>query len=193
MFAVDNILISDDLVGASFCCNLSACRGACCVHGDSGAPLDPDERRDLEEVLPLVRKYLRPAALDVIEKKGVWEESSPGHYAATCVGDAECVFVRYEGPMAMCTIQDAHLRGDTDFPKPISCHLYPVRIEDLGDGEALNYEQIELCSTAVRYGRRNGIRLAEFLEEPLTRRYGSKWYQDFLAACKERRSIFEGV
>jgi hypothetical protein len=145
MFAVENILISDDVLDAPFACNLGACLGGCCVQGDSGAPLEPEERAVLEQAVPKVRKHLRPEAREVIEERGVWEEIAPGRYATTCVGQAECVFVTYEGPVAKCALQKAHREGQLDFPKPISCHLYPIRAQQHGDYEILNYEQIPLC------------------------------------------------
>ena len=189
MFAVGNILISDDLLEAPFACNLGACHGACCVQGDSGAPLEADERERLEEVLPAVRHRLRPEAVEVIEECGVWEEVGAGQYATTCVGQAECVFVTYRGPVASCAIHEAALEGKVDWPKPISCHLYPVRIEGLGEYEALNYEQVGICEPGVRHGRREGAQLADFLRQPLVRRYGEAWYREFEAALAERRTV----
>ncbi len=186
MFAVDDVLISDDLLGAPFCCNLSACLGACCVQGESGAPLESEERFVLEESLPAVRKYLRPEALEVIDKKGVWEEVGKGEYATTCVDDAECVFVCYDGPVARCALQLAYEEGRLDFPKPISCHLFPVRVEKLGEMDALNYERVSLCNSAIRRGRRSGVELVDFLRVPLTRKYGSAWYERFKEACRVR-------
>ncbi len=187
MFVVDDILISDALLEAPFACNLGACLGACCVQGDSGAPLEPEERAVLEAALPRVRKYLRPEALAVIEREGVWEEVEPGAYATTCVDGAECVFVTYDGPVAKCALQKAHLAGRLDFPKPLSCHLFPVRVEHVGASEVLNYEQIGLCDPARRHGRRHGIELADLLREPLVRKYGAAWYEAFRQACTERR------
>jgi len=192
MFAVGNILISDDLLDAPISCNLGACHGACCVQGDSGAPLDADERERLEAVLPAVAHRLRPEALEVIARDGVWEETSPGHYATTCVGDAECVFVTYQGPVASCAIHAAFLEGRVDWPKPISCHLYPIRVEDLGDFEALNYEKVGICEPGIRHGRRQGTELADFLKEPLVRRYGEAWYHDFREAVRERQALLAG-
>lgn len=189
MFVVDDVLISDDVVEAAFSCNLSACRGACCVQGASGAPVEKSELQEVEDVLDTVRHRLRPEALDVIEREGVWEEVAPGYYATTCVGDAECVFVRYDGPVAKCSIQEAFYEGKTDFEKPISCHLYPIRIKQLGDFEALNYEQIDICAPAIPHGKRLGVGLAEMLERPLTRKYGADWYAQFLLMVKERREI----
>ena len=187
MFAVDHVLISDDLLDAPFCCNLGACHGACCVVGESGAPLEDDERATLDEILPTVRKYLRQEALNVIEQKGVWEENGRDEYATTCVDGAECVFVTYDGPVAKCAIQLAHQNGEIDFPKPISCHLFPVRVEKLGDFETLNYERVLLCTSAVRNGRRKSAQLFDFLRAPLVRKYGEAWYQRFRDTITERQ------
>lgn len=186
MFAVDDVLVADDLVNAPFCCNLGACHGACCVHGDSGAPLESEERAVLEEILPVVRKYLRQEAIDVIEHEGVWSEVGKEEFATTCVDGAECVFVTYDGPVAKCAIQMAHEEGRIDFPKPISCHLFPVRVEKLGEHDALNYERVFLCTSAVRKGRRDGVMLHDFLRTPLTRKYGQAWYERFRDACEAR-------
>lgn len=193
MFVVDDVIISDDVVEAAFSCNLSACHGACCVQGASGAPLTKAERQEVEAVLPIVKHRLRPEALKVIEKEGVWEELAPEHYVTTCVGDAECVFVRYEGPVAKCTIQEAYHQGKVTFEKPISCHLYPIRVQQLGDFETLNYERIDICDPGRKHGIRNGIGLAEMLERPLVRKYGSDWYAQFLLMVKERRDVLNAA
>ncbi|QXD16871.1 DUF3109 family protein [Rhodocaloribacter litoris] len=187
MFAVDHILISDDLLDAPFSCLLGACRGGCCVHGESGAPLEPGERALLEAALPRVRKYLTPEALAVIERDGVWEEVEPGAYATTCVDGAACVFVTYDGPVAKCALQKAYLAGRIDFPKPISCHLFPVRVQTYGDIEVLNYEQVPLCEAARKHGRRHNVQLVDFLREPLVRKYGMDWYEKFRLAWTQRR------
>lgn len=192
MFAVDEILISDEVLDASFACNLGACHGACCVQGASGAPLEPEELTRIEEVLPKVRKYLRPEALDVIEQQGFWEETDPGHYVTSCVNQAECVFVIYEGPVAKCALQKAHLEGRIGFPKPISCHLYPLRVEKYNGFEVLNYEQIPLCDPARKNGVRCNIDLADFLREPLIRKYGETWYEKFQEIRKARLEVITG-
>jgi len=191
MFVVDKVIISDDLVEAAFCCNLGACHGACCVQGLSGAPLTSEEREEVEKVLPLVRHRLRPEALKVIEEKGVWEDLGDEYYATTCVGKGECVFVRYDGPVAKCSIQEAYQEGKTKFEKPISCHLYPIRVQPLGEYEALNYEQIDICKPAIKHGKRNGIGLAEFLKAPLVRKYGKGWYDQFMIMVRDRRDLLE--
>lgn len=195
MFVVDDILISDAVLGAHFACNLGACHGACCVQGDSGAPLEPEERAVLEAALPRVRSYLRPEALRVIEDEGVWEASPGKHddYATTCVAGAECVFVTYEGPVAKCALQKAHLAGRIDFVKPISCHLYPLRIEQVGGHTVINYEQIDLCAPARRHGQRHGTLLVDLLQAPLERRFGAAWYEKFRRACDERLRVLEAA
>ena len=187
MFAVDHVLISDELLDAPFACNLAACAGGCCVQGDSGAPLEADEREALEAAVPHVRKYLVPEALAVIDDAGAWEETSDGGYATRCLADGPCVLVTYDGPVAKCALQKAHAKGEIDFPKPISCHLYPLRVTDYGDLEALNYEQIDLCGAARKNGRRLGLQLADFLREPLVRRYGEAWYEQFVTTLRARR------
>jgi hypothetical protein len=193
MFAVDDILISDAVLDAPFACNLGRCLGGCCVHGDRGAPLEPDERAELERALPVVAKDLRPEAVAVINEQGVWVEEEPGHYATACVGGRECVFVVYEGdakhPVAKCSLQRAYHAGRLDFEKPISCHLFPIRVEEVGGTEVLNYEQIDLCAPAVIQGRRHDVQLYDFLRDPLTRKYGADWYDAFRAACVERAAV----
>lgn len=187
MFAVENVLVSDELLDAPFACNLNACKGGCCVQGDSGAPLEPEERKELENVLPQVQKYLRKEAIDIIKNNGVWEEIEPQRYATTCVDNAECVFVTYEGSIAKCAIEKAFFEGRVSFRKPVSCHLYPVRAERYGDVEALNYEKIPLCKPGIKNGAKNNIQLQNFLRDPLVRKYGEAWYEQFRLACEERR------
>lgn len=195
MFAVTDrdtsVLVSDDLLDAPFCCNLGACHGACCVQGDSGAPLEAEERATLEDLLPKVRSYLRPEGLEVIDEKGVWEEVGEDGYATTCVDGAECVFVTYDGPVAKCALHKAYAAGRINFPKPVSCHLFPVRLEKLGGLDALNYERVGICSPAVKHGRRRGVALYDFLREPLIRKYGSAWYEAFREACETRRQLID--
>ncbi|MFQ5569181.1 MAG: DUF3109 family protein [Rhodothermales bacterium] len=193
MFVVEDKLISDELLDAPFACNLGACQGACCVQGDSGAPLEPEECAELEAILPRVRKHLSREALQVINKKGVWEEVEPGEYATTCIGKAECIFVTYDGSVAQCAIQKAHRAGRIDFPKPISCHLFPVRIERIGEYDVLNYEQVRLCNTARKRGRRHNIQLVALLREAFERKYGAAWYQSFRKVCEHRVHALNGL
>ncbi len=196
MFAVAHVLISDAVLDAPFACHLSKCLGGCCVDGERGAPLEPDERAELDAALPVVAQSLRPEALRTIAREGVWEGDRRAGYATTTVGGRECVFVVYDGSpgraVAKCALQKAHREGRLAFEKPISCHLYPLRVERYGDGpdavEVLNVERIPLCRPAVPHGARLGVQLADFLERPLTRKYGAAWYARFRRAWIERRA-----
>ena len=188
MFVVDDILVSDEVATAFFLCNIGACRGACCVQGDSGAPLDPSELSTLDEVVPVTRKYLGRDALEIIDSSGPWEDRGNGKFATRCSDGGECVFVTYEGDVAKCAIQKAYEKGRTSFLKPMSCHLFPIRVENYGTYEVINYEWAAICDPARVGGRRSETYLTEFLREPLVRKYGQEWYEKLLESCSERRS-----
>lgn len=202
MFVVDHVLISDEILDAPFSCNLGACLGACCVQGDSGAPLkvdedlEIDERALLEAALPVVEHRLRPEARAVIAERGVWEQTGEDEYATTCVDGRECVFVAYDGPVAKCSLQEAYAEGKlqkagVDFPKPISCHLFPVRAASYGTYEVLNVETIPICAPARKHGKRLGSYLPDSLRWPLTRAYGAEWYDRFRETWVERRRVLD--
>jgi hypothetical protein len=188
MFAIDHVLVSDDLIDAAFACDLGACHGACCVQGEAGAPLVRSELAGLERVVPSVEHLLTDEARAVIAERGPWEETFPGRLNTTCVPAGPCVFVTYEGPVAKCAIERAFREGRTDVHKPQSCHLYPVRIECYDEMEVLNYEQIPLCVGGRQRGGRLGILLADFLREPLARRYGDDWYARFRSHVAQKRA-----
>lgn len=186
MFAIDDILISDEVLEAPFSCNLGACRGACCVQGESGAPLAADELPEIEQAFAVIEADLRPEARATIAREGLWAEDSDGSFVTTCVDGAECVFVVYDGAVAKCALQRAFQQGRIDFEKPVSCHLFPLREESFGGSTVLNYEQIEPCRSGVKHGRRLGVHLADFLRVPLTRRFGADWFDRFRVVCRER-------
>lgn len=198
MFAVDHVLVSDDLLEAPFACDLGACRGGCCVQGEAGAPITEDERAALEAVYPVVEAMLTPEARRVVARAGVWEETAPGHFNTACIpegkhGSGACVFVTHERglggcPIALCSIEKAQRAGRTEIHKPISCALYPIRVQRYGDLDVINYERIGLCDGARACGVRANIELADFLAAPLARRYGAQWYDRFQAALRERRA-----
>ncbi len=188
MFVVDDILVSDEIATEAFVCNLGACRGACCVQGDSGAPLEPSELAALEAVVPATRRYQSAEALALIDAEGSWEDRGQGKFATRCCESGECVFVTYEGDVAKCAIQKAHEKGKSSFLKPISCQLFPLRVENYGTYEVINYEWAAICDPARVAGRQSGTYVAEFLREPLVRKYGEEWYEKLLDACTDRRS-----
>lgn len=185
MLAIGNTLISLDLIERFFCCNLDACHGECCIEGEAGAPISKEEYNKLKEILPIVWDDLLPAAKEVINESGVGYIDSDGDLVTSIVDGKNCVFTCYgEGGMCYCAIEKAYREGRTDFYKPISCHLYPVRLTEYPDFTAINYHRWKICKAAEVLGRKEGIRLYQFLKDPLIRRFGKDWYDELVTACE---------
>lgn len=185
MLQIGNTLVSLDLIERFFCCNLDACKGECCIEGDAGAPISNEEYEKLKEILPIVWDDLLPAAKEVIEESGVGYIDSEGDLVTSIVGGKDCVFTCYgEGGMCYCAIEKAYREGRTDFMKPISCHLYPVRLSEYPDFTAINYHRWKICKAAEVLGRKEEIRLYQFLKNPLERRFGKEWYAELCQACE---------
>lgn len=185
MLEIRNTLVSLDLIEQFFCCDLDACLGECCIEGDAGAPISREEYDKLKEILPAVWDDLLPAAQRVIEESGVGYIDSDGDLVTSIVDGKNCVFTCYgKNGMCYCAIEKAYREGRIDFYKPISCHLYPVRITDYPDFSAVNYHKWKICKAAQVLGRQKGIRLYQFLAGPLIRRFGKEWYDELCAACE---------
>ena len=176
MIIVDDILVSDEIKEVYFACDLSACKGECCVAGDAGAPLDEEEISILEDDIDEIKKYMTKAGMDVVENIGVFEYDTDGEYVTPLVKDAECAFVYFENGISYCAIEKAFLKGKTDFQKPISCHLYPIRLSHVGPSLAINYHSWQICSTALLAGKKLGVPLYKYLKQPLIRKFGETWY-----------------
>lgn len=189
MFKVENTILSEDIATAKFACDLPRCKGACCVVGDAGAPVSKEEVPVLHKAYHTLKDELRPEAVEVAERDGVVIGTAQTGYELSAVDNDECVFVQYdENEVAYCAIQKAYFEGRFGWEKPISCHLFPVRLRRIADFDYANFEYVpKLCSAACDKGKDEDIYLAEFLEKPLVRRYGEKWYQTFMEACKEIR------
>ncbi len=189
MFRVRDTILSDDIATAKFACDLPRCKGACCVVGDAGAPVSKDEIPVLHKAYHELRDELRPEAVEVAERDGVVIGSEKKGYEISCVNKAECIFVQYdEQEVAYCTIQKAYFEKRISWEKPLSCHLFPVRLKRIAGFDYANFEYVPaLCSAACEKGEKEGTYLAEFLEKPLVRRYGKKWFQEFLQSCREIR------
>lgn len=183
MFSVDHVLISDSVATASFSCNLGLCKGACCVIGASGAPVSKSEQKPLHKAWKMLSHELEDAARQSVEDHGLIQRSDDG-LELTCVDNKECVFVKYVDGIAMCSIQAAFFAGRMDWEKPLSCHLFPLRISHNNGLDFMNFEYVpEICSSAVSCGSSQGVYLSDFLEKPLIRTYGDSWYQKFRIAC----------
>lgn len=179
MIAIDNTLISEDILEKKFVCDLNACKGACCVAGESGAPLDKDELETLENIYPKVKPYMVPKGIKAVEKKGTYVKDSDGDYTTTLVAPgAECAFVYFdETNTAKCAIEKAWLEKKIDWQKPISCHLYPIRLGKRKEYDTINYSKWSVCKPACECGDKLDVPIYKFLKAPLIRKYGKEWYK----------------
>lgn len=179
MLIVDDILVSDEVFERNFVCNLSKCKGACCVAGDAGAPLKKEELKTLEIEYPHYKDYLTEEGRAAIEKNGFSSYDSEDKDDKTMLIDGgPCAYINYdEKGIAICGIEKAYFDGKTQFRKPISCHLYPIRASGLGELTAVNYEEWDICSDACALGEELKVPVYKFLKEPLIRAYGEAFYE----------------
>jgi len=183
MFIIGEAAVENTVAQVSFCCDPAICKGACCsLEGGRGAPLEDDEILEIEKAYPHVRQYLSAQSLRTIEKSGMYE-GGPGDFATTCINDRECVFAYFEDGVARCAFERAHNDGNIDWRKPLSCHLFPIRIRSFGK-DVVRYEEIDECLPGRERGSGHEIALHEFLRQPLVRKYGEEWYEEFLAYCQ---------
>ena len=170
MIQIGDVIVSLDVLRAKFCCDLNDCHGYCCVEGDSGAPIEQDEVAALEEALPVVWHDLSEKAKSVIDRQGVVYNDNDGDLVTSIVEGKDCVFTCYdEKGCCYCALEKAYREGKSGFYKPISCHLYPIRVSDFGSCKALNYHRWDVCKAAVVLGESKDIPLEKFLKEPLVR------------------------
>lgn len=189
MFRVGDVILSEDIATTAFECDISRCKGACCVVGEAGAPVSGDEVPVLNKAYRVLKDRLAPEAVEVAQKEGVIIRNDDGTYEINCVDNKECIFVQKdENGVATCAIQSAYYNGEFSWEKPVSCHLYPVRLKKIAGMDFANFEYIpELCAAGCKNGKEKGTYLADFLESALIRRYGEDWYNEFLKACEEVR------
>lgn len=186
MFQIQNTLVTLDIVERFFCCDLEKCLGACCIEGDAGAPVTEAEVGEINRVLPEIERDMLPRAIDEVRDNGVAYRDPEGELVTTLLDGRNCAFSCYgPGGVCLCAIEKARREGRIDgFLKPISCSLYPLRITEYKDFTAINYHRWEICRSAEQLGRRKGIRLYQFLKEPLIRRFGAEWYDELCANCE---------
>ncbi len=187
MFLInDNTLVTLDVVERFFCCDIDACLGQCCIDGDAGAPLTAQEEQEIKQILPEIWDDLLPRAQQEIEQNGISYLDPEGELVTQILDDSNCVFSCYApGGKCICAIEKAYREGRISFVKPISCALYPLRLKTLSNGSvAVNYHRWKICKSAEVLGRSKGIRVYEFLKEPLIRRFGQQWYDELVANCE---------
>lgn len=179
LIEIDDKVISLEIFSKKFVCDLNACKGACCIEGDSGAPITAEEVSILEEDLEKIKPFMRPEGIAAVEETGVFYMDWDNEMVTTLVNEKECAFVFFdEKGITKCAIEQAHKAGVTDFKKPISCHLYPIRTAKFTEFEALNYNEWSICSPACTLGEALSVKVYQFLKEPLIRAYGEEFYKE---------------
>lgn len=201
MVHIGDCLVSEDVLSEAFCCDLAACKGNCCnSEGESGAPLDEDELDAMKALVDIVWEDLTPRAQEVIREQGPFFKDKSGDWVTSVVEDRDCVFCTYDkGGMCLCVIEKAfrngvfktlpeYREGKVPFMKPISCHLYPVRLKQLGEYTALNYDQQDkMCGCAQKLGRKLNVKVYQCLKDALIRKFGKDWYDELELCSSEMR------
>ena len=179
MFQLGKTIVSEDIIEKDFVCNLSACKGACCIDGDAGAPLEDHEANILKDIYPKVKPFLRQEGIEAIESQGVFIKTKENELETPLIGGADCAYVIFdEHNTALCGIEEAYNQGEVDWKKPISCHLYPIRIKDYSEFSAVNYHHWHICDDACQLGKELQVPVYKFVKEALIRKFGEDWYTE---------------
>jgi hypothetical protein len=184
---INDTIFSFDILEKKFRCDLPACQGNCCRYGDSGAPLTNDEAQILDEIFDVIKPLLRPEGIAVIEEKGTSITDFENEKVTPLIGNEECAYTTMSGNIFLCGIEQAWSEGRISFRKPLSCHLFPIRIKHYSDFRAVNYEELAICSSARKCGGLENIYVYEFLKEPLIRAFGQDLYNELCIAATELR------
>jgi hypothetical protein len=186
MLAIKDTLVSEEIIEKRFVCDLNACKGACCVKGDYGAPLEDDELEMLEEVYPKVKPYLSKEGIAAIEKQGKYLRYDKKEWVTPLIKGRECAYTIFdENGIAKCGIEKAYFEGKVEWRKPVSCHLYPIRINKLKNSvEAVNYDKWSICKPACKLGDTLKVPIYKFLKDSLIRKYGEDWYKELELAAE---------
>lgn len=186
MFQLGKTIVSEDLIAKDFVCNLNACKGACCIEGEAGAPISEEEVEILKEIYPKVKPFLRPEGIAAIEKQGTHIETENNELETPLVEGKECAYVTFtDKGIASCGIEDAFNAGAITFRKPISCHLYPVRVQDYSEFSAVNYHRWPICDDACTLGKELQVPVYKFTKAALIRKFGENWYAELEKIASE--------
>lgn len=185
MIEIDKTLVSTELFEKKFVCDLAACKGACCIEGDTGAPISVDEIEILERIYDDVLPYMAPAGIEAIEAQDKYVIGEDGEFETPLVNQKECAYVFFDdNEIAKCAIEAAYIDGKINFKKPISCHLYPIRVTEYKRFDAVNFHDWNICEAACRCGEKLEVQLFRFLKDPLIRKFGIIWYEKMCEADK---------
>lgn len=192
MILIGNTIVSLDILEKEFCCDLEKCRGCCCIEGDAGAPITEEERQTLEELLPMLRPEMTKEAQQAIDEGGMCYRDKDGELVTQIVNGKDCVFARVDhNGWCYCLIEKAFRAGKTTFMKPVSCHLYPIRVKEFEgrNGQepmtALEYHRWDICHCARQLGKKEHLPIYKFLKDPLIRRFGQAWYDELTLTADE--------
>lgn len=185
MFQIGTTIISEEIIEHDFVCNLKACKGACCVEGESGAPLETEELKILEELYPKIKPFLSTTGIEAITAQGVVVKGQDGEWETPLVNNAECAYVVFDtNNVAKCGIEEAFNSGAIAWRKPVSCHLYPVRVQQYTSFTAVNYHKWNICDAACTLGKELGVPVYQFVKEALIRKFGEDWYSELEKAAE---------
>jgi len=184
MISLDNTLISSDLKEVFFSCDLEKCKGACCIEGDAGAPLEEEEISQLEDHREAIFPFMTVGGIEEVRQRGVFDYDAQGRYVTPLIHGKECAYIRFEEGIARCAIEAAYQQKKIPFSKPLSCHLYPVRISSTPTGEVINVHSWSICDPAQVKGQSERCALYVFLQEALIRKYGAGWYEKLVALIR---------
>lgn len=188
MIEIDGKVVSSEIFSRRFVCDVGRCKGTCCYDGDSGAPLEEQELERLVEVFPAVKPYLSDLEREEIERQGLWVTDADGDLVTPIIGGRECVYSNRESDGAWtCAIEKAYRDGKTNWRKPISCHLYPIRVSKRPKFEALNFHEWEVCKPALALGEKLGTPVYKFLRDPIVAKYGEAFYRELENVERELR------
>lgn len=185
MFQLGKTIVSEDIIEKDFVCNLSACKGACCIDGEAGAPLEKDETKILEDIYHKVKPFLRPEGIEAIEKQGKYITNDFGEFETPLIEGADCTYVFFDKKgTALCAIEEAYNKGIIDWKKPISCHLYPIRVKEYSEFSAINYNKWNICDDACTLGKELQVPVYKFVKDALIRKFGEDWYMELEKIAK---------
>ena len=186
MFELGKTIVSEEIIARDFVCNLNACRGACCIDGEAGAPLEDEETEILVDIYSEVKPFLRPEGIAAIEEQGAFVKGEDGEWETPLVDKSECAYVVFSDTgIAKCGLEEAYNQGATKWKKPISCHLYPVRVKEYTQLTAVNYHKWDICDPACSLGAELKVPIYKFVKEALIRKFGEGWYRELENIAEE--------
>lgn len=179
MIQIGKTIVSEDIIEKDFVCNLSACKGECCIDGDAGAPLEKEELQILKDIYPTVKPFLRKEGIKAIEELGTYTTNDEGEHETPLINGEDCAYVIFDDKKtALCGIEEAYNKGLIDWKKPVSCHLYPIRVQQYSEFAAVNYNSWSICDDACALGAELKVPTYKFVKEALIRKFGEDWYNE---------------